>query len=40
MTEIYQFKARLDDISYHSQTYDYIITTSEWIIINGKGCSI
>lgn len=26
MTEVYQFKAKLSELSYHSQTYDYIIT--------------
>lgn len=34
MTEVYQFKAALSEHSYQSETYSYIIMTSEWSYID------
>jgi len=34
MTEVYQFKAALNEHSYQSETYSYIIMTSEWSYVD------
>ena len=34
MADLYQFKAALNEHSYQSETYSYIIMTSEWSYID------
>ena len=34
MTEVYQFKAALNEHSYQSETYSYTITVSEWSYVD------
>lgn len=34
MTEVYQFKAALNEHSYNSETYNYVVPVGEWTYID------